>query len=212
MKLLSRSEYDRRRAELIDAKQLAEAAYRSACFALETETGADADVKKAKSHLDLIEGKLSGLASAWQESQRQEVVISGERRSSAYLSMLSAVDGGLRERAMAIDRLEQAVVDLGLAFAQHQAASRAIRASALDYALKHEGHYRLERLDGALGGGNSIGIVIGTLLAQGGISLLELREDAALLCHRTPAETEALDAAKIKFAAEDLQAAVQVAA
>lgn len=108
MKLLTRDAYDQRFAELTRAREDAESEFRRANLAAEMGVGGDADIRKAKQALDLADGRLEGLESAWTETKRLTEIETKERRKAAHRELVTEVEGLLTQRedaAAAIDAL-----------------------------------------------------------------------------------------------------------
>lgn len=165
MKLLSRSDYDSRLSELNTEKQQGEADHRRACLALEIGSGSEADVQKAKDHLEKVEGRISGLHSAWQESQRLAAVAADEERRSAHESLMHEVDVLLQVRKGAMMLVEAAAAQLASGMRSFDAMSATLR-------QKYMAARRTANSDG-------ICVVIESALSAGAVAGQALKDNGA---------------------------------
>lgn len=125
-KLIEANHYESRSAELIEAKRLAEDAYKHAAFQLETGTGTQEAVAAAKHHLDNISDQMASLEAAWAASltARSEAAMEVEREQ--WRKNRSAVEKALRERELAADTIVKALKTVGDGFARFTSANDAI--------------------------------------------------------------------------------------
>lgn len=196
MKLLSRSDFDRRHTELIELQQHAHASHRSACFALETETGSEADVKKARAQIDLIAGKISSLASAFQESERLRGEQDSEEVRAAYQDLVSIVETGLAAREKATADLIRAGEMAGKALNEHDEATRAIRSAATGFVRRGAGsfgpagHSRMSGINMSLERGASPQALFGAVLEINNVQASTLLAGRSVLGGATPRDAK----------------------
>jgi TolA-binding protein len=197
MKLLTRADFDRRSAELIDAKDLAEAEYRRQCFAQATDTATAEEVDKAKRQLDAIEGKIAGLNAAWQESQKQMEVNAQAAREKAFKQLTDEVALGLGERADAMKRIEKHAVQLARAITDHETVNEALRRSVAGFRTQSSAAVAGDGLRNALDSTRPARTIAASLLAVNGVAASSLAGERDTLSGTTPAEVEQRQARKL---------------
>ena len=127
MTTITRPDYDKRHAELREAERLAEDAYTSACFALETGTGSDGEVEKARKHRDTIKDRLNGLTVAFNESEKQSVQQATRADAEQRKKAVEEVEKLVEQRGQALRDLFSALEGIGKFARQYDDLSTEIR-------------------------------------------------------------------------------------
>jgi hypothetical protein len=200
VKLLTKDDFEYRLAQLTDAREAAQAEFRKANLAIVTGSGTDADVTKAKGDLDLVEGRLQGLHSAWTESQRLQAEETRQAKRKSFAKFEKAVAAQLDICTGSASQITEAATALAASLKAHAQAVKEIKRLA-----GTEFHYtKLNGLFLAVDSGMDAGRIAGGVLGREGIAPNMITGDMHTLNGRHPVDIQAERNSRIAASAAQL--------
>jgi hypothetical protein len=125
-KLMTRDDYQQRKADLAEAKRLAEDAFKQAAFQLSTKSATQEDVDAAKHHATAIDTQIEMLEATWVATQEQLSEDDKKRRAADWKLTRAAIASALADRRTALNAFGKTIKELAFNYQSYIAADATV--------------------------------------------------------------------------------------